>query len=101
MIHVEVVITDPQGVHALVAQELARAASTFASSLFLRHQGRTARMDNPMSVLALGLRQGASVTIWADGDDEAAALARAVTLLNPPSPPPDFPLHTASSGDPS
>lgn len=52
MIQLDVVITDPQGVHALVAQNLATVAKGFASSLFLRHQGRTASLDDESLALA-------------------------------------------------
>jgi phosphocarrier protein HPr len=86
VIHEDVVISDPQGVHALVAQNLATRARDFASSLFLRHQGRTASLDDPIAVLALGLGPGASVGIWADGDDETLALATISAMLGTTEP---------------
>lgn len=86
MIQLDVVITDPQGVHALVAQNLATVAKGFASSLFLRHQGRTASLDDPIAVLALGLGPGAMVGIWADGDDESLALATISAMLGSTEP---------------
>lgn len=81
MIQLDVSVADPQGVHALVAQELAAQAKRFASSLFLRHEGRMASLDNPTAVLALGIRHGTSLSVWADGLDEIEALAAVGALL--------------------
>jgi phosphocarrier protein len=81
-----VIVTHPGGVHALVAQVLAAAANAFASSLYLRHEGRTASAAQPISVLALGIRQGAAVTVLADGVDESAALEAVANLLAGPTP---------------
>jgi len=72
-----------------VAQELATKANSYASSLFLRHDGRTASAGQPVSVLALGIRQGACITLLADGLDEAEAIAALADYLasSPPAPP--------------
>lgn len=85
MITRDVIITTPGGVHALVAQELAATANSYGSSLFLRYGGRTASAGQPVSILALGIRQGAGVTVLADGLDEAAALDAVAGVLAPPS----------------
>ena len=86
MITRDVTITDPEGVHALVAQELATMANSYASSLFLRHEGRTASAGNPVSVLALAIRQDAHVTVLADGVDEAQAVTALADYLAGASP---------------
>lgn len=83
MITRDVIITTPGGVHALVAQELAATANSYGSSLYLRHDGRTASAGQPVSVLALGIREGARVTVLADGLDEAAALDAVAGVLAP------------------
>ena len=81
MITQDVTITHPGGVHALVAQDLATLANSYASSLYLRHDGRTASAGQPVSVLALGIRKGATITVLADGLDEAPALAALARYL--------------------
>ncbi len=86
MITRDVEITCPGGIHALVAQKLAIVANGYGSSMFLRHEGRTASAGHPVSVLALGLRTGVRVTVLADGLDEAAAL-EAVSEVLAPRPP--------------
>ena len=70
-----VTVVDPAGVHAQTAQKLVLLAKTFASSLYLRREGGTATLRDPISILALGLACGATVEILADGADEQAALA--------------------------
>jgi glycerol-1-phosphate dehydrogenase [NAD(P)+] len=77
----EITVTCSGGVHALVAQELAAAANSYASSLFLRHEGRTASAGHPVAVLALGLRQGTRITVLADGLDQAQAIDAVATVL--------------------
>ena len=66
-----------------MAQELATKANSYASSLYLRHEGRTVSAGQPVSVLALGIREGARVTVLADGLDEAAALDAVSGVLAP------------------
>lgn len=81
MITRDVIVTDPEGVHALVAQELATMARSFASSLYLRHDGRTASAESPVSVLALGIRHGVRITVLADGLDEVEAVGALADYL--------------------
>ncbi len=94
MIQREVVVTRPGGVHAQVAQELASIGKRYASSIFLRHQGRSASAGQPISILALALREGVRVTVLADGDDESDALHAVAAALGTPTPPnpPDPPM---------
>ncbi|HOQ53206.1 MAG TPA: HPr family phosphocarrier protein [Micropruina sp.] len=100
MITRDVIITDPDGVHALVAQELATKANSYASSLYLRHNGRTASAGQPVSVLALGIRQGACITVLADGLDEAEALTALAEYLAHSAPTPPTTINTLTMEDP-
>ncbi|MFT4109568.1 HPr family phosphocarrier protein [Propionicimonas sp.] len=94
MISRDVFVTHPGGIHALVAQELASLAHSFASSLYLRHDGRTASAGQPVAVLALGIARGTPVTVFADGIDEAEALSALVGYLAGPTPTPDLRSRT-------
>ena len=100
MITRDIIITQPGGVHALVAQELATAANSFASSLYLRHEGRTVSAGNPVSVLALGIRQGACITVLADGLDEAEAVTALAGYLAQSLPTPPTTISTLTMEDP-
>ena len=81
MIHRELVVGHELGVHALVAHDLAEQAAHFDSSLFLRTGGRSASLRNVVDVLALGLRLGDRVSVWADGLDESEALEATADIL--------------------
>ena len=91
MIYETVRIADPLGVHALVAQELVGLATRYESSLYLRHEGRTASLRRLIEVLALGIPSGAEVSVWADGIDEGPALTAVVAVLWKQIAPPQTP----------
>ena len=74
MIHRQIVVGHPPGVHARVAPDLARRAAQYESSIFLRSDGGSASLRNVVDVIALGLPHGASVSCWVDGTDEVEAL---------------------------
>ncbi|WP_051208232.1 HPr family phosphocarrier protein [Propionicicella superfundia] len=84
MIRRDVRLGDPAGLHALIAQAVVAVAGEFASSVFLRHDGRTASATSPVGVLALGVPPGATVSVWADGADEYEALSAVADLLTRP-----------------
>ncbi|QGF23236.1 HPr family phosphocarrier protein [Raineyella fluvialis] len=74
MIHRDVVVGHAQGIHALVAHDLARQAERFRSSIFLRTPEGSASLRSVVEVVALALPYGAKVSVWVDGTDEAEAL---------------------------
>ncbi len=76
------VLGDPEGLHARVAHELATLASTFASSVFLRHRGQTASAAGVIGLLALGVPSGAGIEVLADGVDEQDAIDAVCRLLS-------------------
>ena len=82
MIHRQVTVTDPAGVHARTAQELVLLAKSFSCSIFLRQAGRTATLREPIGILARALPHGATVEVWADGADEQDALAAVADHLS-------------------
>lgn len=101
MISRDLIITRSGGVHALVAQELATTANSYGSSLFLRHEGRTASAGQPVSILALGIREGARVTVLADGLDETTALDAIAGVLAPAPSDTSIDSRQPTSEDPS
>jgi phosphotransferase system HPr (HPr) family protein len=66
----------PDGValHARPAAEFVRTAMAFASTISVGSGERLADAKSILSVLALGARGGAELTLRADGDDADAAL---------------------------
>lgn len=73
----EVVLTDPEGLHARPAAQLVRTAATFDARVTVQD----ADAGSLLAVLALGLRQGARVRIAATGPDADAALDAVAALL--------------------
>ncbi|MEE6711769.1 phosphocarrier protein HPr [Pediococcus acidilactici] len=63
------------GIHARPATLLVQAASKFNSDIQLTYKDKSVNLKSIMGVMSLGVGQGADVTISADGDDEADAIA--------------------------
>ncbi|QGY04768.1 phosphoenolpyruvate--protein phosphotransferase [Methylobacterium mesophilicum SR1.6/6] len=75
----------PSGLHARPAAHWVEVAKTCAARIQVRHGAQVADAKSLIGLLQLGLRCGEAVTISAEGDDEAGALARicaAVTGLS-------------------
>lgn len=65
------VVTDPVGFHARPAASLSRRASALASDVMLEANGRSANAKSMVSVMALGVRHGDSVTFAVSGETES------------------------------
>ncbi len=63
------------GIHARPATLLVQAASKFNSDIQLTYKDKSVNLKSIMGVMSLGVGQVADVTISADGDDEADAIA--------------------------
>ncbi|MEE7456135.1 phosphoenolpyruvate--protein phosphotransferase [Methylorubrum populi] len=75
----------PTGLHARPAAHWVETARSLAARIQVRHGDGVADAKNLIALLQLGLRCGDEVTISAEGDDEAGALAKicaAVTSLS-------------------
>ena len=68
-------ITAETGIHARPATILVQTASKFASDITLTYNCKSVNLKSIMGVMSLGVGQNADVTISADGDDEAEAIA--------------------------
>ncbi|KRM06789.1 MAG: phosphocarrier protein HPr [Liquorilactobacillus ghanensis] len=63
------------GIHARPATLLVQAASKFNSDITLTYKDKSVNLKSIMGVMSLGVGQNADVTIAADGDDAADAVA--------------------------
>lgn len=70
------VITDEIGIHARPAGMLAKEAKGFSSKITLEANGKSAEVTKLMAVMSLGVKNGAEITVKAEGDDEDAAIAK-------------------------
>ncbi len=68
-------VTAETGIHARPATLLVQAASKFGSDINLEFNGKSVNLKSIMGVMSLGVGQGSDVTISAEGDDEADAIA--------------------------
>jgi phosphocarrier protein len=80
MLSREVDVINRLGLHARAAAKLVGTATRFASALSLSREGRNADAKSIMAVMMLAATRGHTVTLSADGPDEAEAL-EAVTQL--------------------
>ena len=55
---------------------LAKEAKGFSSKITLEANGKSAEVTKLMAVMSLGVKNGAEVTVKAEGDDEDAAIAK-------------------------
>lgn len=74
MTKITAVINVPSGLHARPANLLIKKASQFKSVIKIIKDDKEADGKRLLSVLTLGVRQGESITISADGEDEKEAI---------------------------
>lgn len=75
-------ITDPLGIHARPAGQLAKVAKGFADTVVTVSKGGTAaKATQLMKLMSLGVKQGDEVAVAADGPSEDAALAALQTFF--------------------
>ncbi len=74
-------VADPTGLHARPAATLAAAAKRFGADLRLEKGAREANLRSVVSIMALEVGGGDSVTIAARGEDADAAIAALTALL--------------------
>lgn len=74
MTKITAVINVPSGLHARPANLLIKKASQFKSTIKIIKGDKEADGKRLLSILTLGVRQGESITIVADGEDEKEAI---------------------------
>lgn len=68
-------IQDPLGIHARPAGLLAKEAKKFSSVCTITKGDQTKKLTQLMMLMAMGVKQGDTVTIQAEGADEDTAIA--------------------------
>ena len=71
----EYTIKDELGIHARPAGMLVKEAKKFASECTITKDGKTKKLTQLMMLMSLGVKQGDTVTVTAEGADEEAAAA--------------------------
>ena len=68
-------IQEPLGIHARPAGLLAKEAKKFSSVCTITKGDQTKKLTQLMMLMAMGVKQGDTVTIQAEGADEDTAIA--------------------------
>ena len=68
-------VKDACGIHARPAGRLVKTVKGFASSATLEKDGKSCDMRKLMALMGMGVKQGDTVTVKVEGDDEEAAAA--------------------------
>lgn len=76
-----VVISNPQGLHARPAEMFARLALQFDSTIEVIRDGDRIDAKSILHILTLGAAQGTELILQANGDDAEAALEALVRLV--------------------
>lgn len=75
MAELKVKVTSDSGIHARPATVLVQSASKFESNVELHYNGKAVNLKSIMGVMALGIPQGAAISITAEGADADAAIS--------------------------
>ena len=82
MIKANVPISNKLGLHARASAKLTKLASSFRSDVFMSRNGRRVNAKSIMGVMMLAAGIGTEVEIEVEGEDEHAAMAALVGLIN-------------------
>ena len=82
MIKQNIEIINKLGLHARASTKLTQTASQFSSEIWIEKASRRVNAKSIMGVMMLAAAKGATITIEADGADEADAIAALQALIN-------------------
>ena len=79
----EYTIHDPLGIHARPAGLIAKLAKEYAdTTIVFACNGKEAKATSLMKLMSLGVKQGAEITITAEGASEETAIIAMSQLVN-------------------
>ncbi|HEY3313802.1 MAG TPA: HPr family phosphocarrier protein [Bacillota bacterium] len=81
MIERTIQVVNRTGLHARPAAVFVQTAAKFQCRVAVRKEGKEANAKSIIGLLGLGVNQGSSITIRAEGPDEASAVATLVGLV--------------------
>ncbi|WP_222439434.1 phosphocarrier protein HPr [Sporosarcina sp. BP05] len=81
MIEKQYTILGTAGLHARPASVLISAVSSFKSDVTLEYTGKKVNLKSILGVMSLGVASGTTITIAADGEDEADAIAKVDAIM--------------------
>ena len=75
------VITDTEGIHARPAGALVKEAAAFTSKITIGKDGKEVDAKRIFGIMGLAAKQGQTIVLKAEGDDEDAAIEKLGTFL--------------------
>ncbi len=75
------IIKDPLGIHARPASLLVVEAAKYESEITISKENKKGNLKSIMGVMALGVKNGEEITIFAVGSDEEQALQSLKDLM--------------------
>ena len=82
MISRDIMISNTSGLHARPATFFIQKANSYKSSIWIEKEDRRVNAKSLLGVLSLGIAKGMTITLIADGQDENAAIAGLVELID-------------------
>lgn len=77
----EFVVTDPQGIHARPAGLLVKEAKKFESNISVFKGARKGDLKKIFTIMALGVKQGETIKVQVEGEDEEQAASAVEAFL--------------------
>lgn len=81
MIEKQYTILGTAGLHARPTSVLVSGVSSFKSDITLEYVGKKVNLKSILGVMSLGVASGTIITIAADGEDEAEAIAKVDAIM--------------------
>ena len=75
-------IKDELGVHARPAGLLVKLAKKYTSKVTIEKDGKACDILKLMAVMGLGIKQGETITVTVEGEDETVAAEEIAAFLN-------------------
>lgn len=76
-----IVVSNRLGLHARASAKLVQLVAGFKSTVWLVSKGREVNAQSIMGVMMLAAGMGTALTVRAEGEDEAEAIAAVVALF--------------------
>lgn len=82
MIKEDIEIINKLGLHARASSKLTQTASQFKSDIWIEKNDRKVNAKSIMGVMMLAASKGSTISLEANGEDEAAAINALKALIN-------------------
>lgn len=81
MITRKVILKNKTGLHARPASELVAFAKELPCKVYIEKDGKKAAADSILQLLALGAREGSTLTLSAEGNGDKTSVEKTVSFL--------------------